>query len=605
MSTVELTRMEWGNMFSYAEDNFLDLAEERVYQILGVNGVGKSSIPTILEEALYSKNSKGFKKAEIPNRYINDPYYVNVDFKVDDISYRLEITKKSTLKATLYKDGEDISAHTASGTIKMFEELCKLDFKTFTQLVYQNTDSSLQFLTATDSKRKEFLVNLFDMAEYGEKQKKFSNVLKEVNTDITKLSGKIDSVRSTLTRLESQVNVEIGDLIPEEESPDHLIEEKAELESALKSIEDTNRRIQAENKILTELSKLRSKEDILKDLESLGEVPEEAPLVENLGRKNSTISAAKAVIKKIEGLSGQCPTCLQTVDEHFIDELLRENNDIIDSNREQATKIVKELEDIKDQKRKVTNLRNELRQRENIESRKVSETYQELRDPEDLEDKIRDLSENISSIRSSITKARSHNSKVEQNQAKKQAAEEQLDTLNEELEKHIEELGVLEKRIGPLETLKKAFSSTGLVAYKLENRVKDLESNTNEYLSKLSDGQFNLAFELSNDKLNVVIYDKENPVSMTALSSGEKARVVISTLLGIRKIMQYISKTTLNVLFLDEVISVMDDLGKEQLIEVLLEEEGLNTFVVSHGWSHPLVAKIDVVKEDDISVIRR
>ena len=36
------------------------------------------------------------------------------------------------------------------------------------------------------------------------------------------------------------------------------------------------------------------------------------------------------------------------------------------------------------------------------------------------------------------------------------------------------------------------------------------------------------------------------------------------------------------------------------LVEILLEEN-LNTYIVSHGWTHPLLAKIEVIKEDNIS----
>jgi hypothetical protein len=46
---------------------------------------------------------------------------------------------------------------------------------------------------------------------------------------------------------------------------------------------------------------------------------------------------------------------------------------------------------------------------------------------------------------------------------------------------------------------------------------------------------------------------------------------------------------------------VLDELGKEKLVEILLREENLNTYIVSHGWTHPLLAKIEVIKEDKVS----
>ena len=129
---------------------------------------------------------------------------------------------------------------------------------------------------------------------------------------------------------------------------------------------------------------------------------------------------------------------------------------------------------------------------------------------------------------------------------------------------------------------------------------KDLEELTNNYLGELSDGRFTLEFVVSNDKLNVQITDNGNIVDILALSSGELARVNTATLIAIRKLMSSISKSKINILFLDEVINVLDETGREKLVEVLLQED-LNTYVVSHGWTHPLLEKVEVVKSGNIS----
>ena len=65
--------------------------------------------------------------------------------------------------------------------------------------------------------------------------------------------------------------------------------------------------------------------------------------------------------------------------------------------------------------------------------------------------------------------------------------------------------------------------------------------------------------------------------------------------------MSSISKSRINVLFLDEVTNVLDEAGKEKMVEILLQEENLNTYIVSHGWTHPLLSKIEVIKENEIS----
>jgi DNA repair exonuclease SbcCD ATPase subunit len=88
-----------------------------------------------------------------------------------------------------------------------------------------------------------------------------------------------------------------------------------------------------------------------------------------------------------------------------------------------------------------------------------------------------------------------------------------------------------------------------------------------------------------------------------ALSGGEKARVNVATLLAIRKLMQTLSSSRINLLILDETVETLDTDGKEKLVEVLIQEEHLNTFLVSHGFSHPLLEKINVIKRNNISQI--
>jgi ABC-type molybdenum transport system ATPase subunit/photorepair protein PhrA len=64
-----------------------------------------------------------------------------------------------------------------------------------------------------------------------------------------------------------------------------------------------------------------------------------------------------------------------------------------------------------------------------------------------------------------------------------------------------------------------------------------------------------------------------------------------------------LSSSRINLLILDETVETLDTDGKEKLVEVLLQEEHLNTFLVSHGFSHPLLEKINVIKRNNISQI--
>mgnify|MGYP001813323896 FL=1 len=108
---------------------------------------------------------------------------------------------------------------------------------------------------------------------------------------------------------------------------------------------------------------------------------------------------------------------------------------------------------------------------------------------------------------------------------------------------------------------------------------------------------------MKGEKLNIDILDDDKTITIEELSAGELARVNTATLLAIRKLMAAISSTKLNILFLDEITGVLDEEGKEKLIEILMKEEELNTFLVSHEYDHPLIPKLNIVKENKISRI--
>ena len=88
---IILQKLRWDNCFSYGKDNEIDLDNATLTQLVGTNGVGKSSIPLILEEVMFNKNSKNVKKADIANRYVNNGYDISLDFNVDGDSYNITI----------------------------------------------------------------------------------------------------------------------------------------------------------------------------------------------------------------------------------------------------------------------------------------------------------------------------------------------------------------------------------------------------------------------------------------------------------------------------------------------------------------------------------
>lgn len=597
---ITLKKLQWDNCFSYGSNNSIDLNDTTLTQLLGKNGAGKSSIPLILEEVLFNKNSKGIKKAEIQNREFNKGYNIFLDFAVEDEKYRVEVRRsRGTIKVKLFKGKEDISSHTATNTYKTLEQVLGLDFKTFSQLVYQSTNASLQFLTTTDANRKKFLVDLFGVEEYGKYYEVFREVSKQINVKLTTLSAKSDTI---LKWLEDN-KLESTNILPELNLPKISEEDEKELRSLrldFENISEKNKKIRENNQYKELLSNISPTDFTLIGEEEEG-VQSYDTLMAEVGVNRRIVQESAKEIAHLSSLKKECPTCQQEVNPTVIQNLKSLSVQKSQKAESEVSSLEQEIDRIKSLNSIITNKQKKQKDFEDLYGRVDHTLPSDFLDGNQLERSIEELRAKLNETSKKLKETIDENSRRQKHNTRIQVIEEQTTQFERELEGIEKELSEQEKISTNLEVLKRAFSTNGLIAYKLENLVKEFEDLTNEYLAELSDGRFNINFVVENDKLNVSLSDNGNNVDILALSSGELARVNTATLISIRKLMSSISKSRINVLFLDEVINVLDEMGREKLVEVLLSEEGLNTYIVSHGWTHPLLEKVEVVKEDNIS----
>ena len=594
---ITLQTLRWDNCFSYGSGNELQLDDNTVTQILGTNGMGKSSIPLIIEEALYNKNSKGIKKADIPNRYVNDGYNISLSFTKDEDSYQITVNRKTNIKVKLEKNGTDISSHTATNTYKTLQEILGVDFKTFSQLVYQNTNASLQFLTATDANRKKFLIDLLHLEKYVELFEVFKSASREVSNTSSTIAGKLATVEKWLetnkltdTYILPMLDLEIN-TSKDEEALRYWMTEK-------ENISEKNKKIRENNQYKTMLDKI----DIGAISSSTVSWQSYDDLQEELGSLQAVATGAQRTLDRLEKISDECPTCGQSIDVSAETAMIEGEREKRDEAHGKAMKIRPQIQEIK-----ANNAIFEQNQKAQKEWEDLYRSYDKslptnILEESEVDSKIAELKSTLSEARTQLAENAAENERRTRLNTRIQVIQEQTAEFVEQQEEYEGKLAGNQKLESELDILKKSFSTNGLLAYKIENLVGELEELANEYLAELSDGRFTLEFVVSNDKLNVQITDNGNVVDILALSSGELARVNTATLIAIRRLMSSISKSKINVLFLDEVISVLDDAGKERIVEVLLRED-MNTYLVSHGWSHPLLEKIEVVKDGNTSVL--
>lgn len=591
--------LRWSNAFSYGSDNVLDFTSHQISQIIGKNGNGKSSIALILEEVLYNKNSKGIKKAKIINRNSNKSYYeIWLTFNKDGDNYEIYTKRGSTQTVSLVKNGSDISSHTSTGTYKLIEEIIGYDHKTFSQIVYQCSPFSLEFLTATDTNRKKFLVELFSLNRYTDIAARLKTDIAEAAKDVEVSTSAVNMASAWISKNSSRITA-TKEHVEVPVVPSSLYAELAALKDRLANIVAINKKI-SDNNIYREYAQKEPPQ-----------IPP-APTSDILQLKleyTTAETALKDLKSKISAnakFPDKCTSCGQPIDNSHKKKIVEDATgkipdaaNLVDITKATLTAAEKEYAAYSAKKAEYATW-------ESYVSKFNDSLPEEPERPELLKVDIANVEEKIRQAEHLQKQAIHTNRLVDAHNTEVKVYLEQLAIYEKELETHKGMLELHKTKLNTLQLLGKTFSPSGLIAYKLESMVKDLESITNTYLAEMSGGQFQLDFRISaSDKLDVVIINNGDEVDIESLSRGELARVNVSTLLAIRRMMQSLTNTKTNLLILDETIDSIDPEGKEKLIEVLLSEEYLNTFLISHGFSHPLLYKMEVVKENEISRIEQ
>jgi DNA repair exonuclease SbcCD ATPase subunit len=256
-----------------------------------------------LEEVLFNKNSKGIKKADILNRYIKDKQYsIELDLEKDGVEYSIKTTRGNTQTVKLLKDSRDISAHTATQTYKMIEDIIGIDHKSFSQIVYQSSANSLEFLMAADTARKKFLIEILNLGKYTRAAEVFKEVAQDLSKDISAAQSQVNTVKQWLDKY-SGFDTTPKVLVSAPQLDEDSIATSKQLSSTLQTIEQTNRKIQQNNTYKQLQARIQLVPVPAKPVGSA------EPLQTEKIKLDKTVQDSQAFIKKMQALHGTCPTC--------------------------------------------------------------------------------------------------------------------------------------------------------------------------------------------------------------------------------------------------------------------------------------------------------
>lgn len=616
---LKLLQVEANDFLCYGKLS-LDVTRYSLVQLVADNGAGKTNILSIITEALYGKNPRGYAKGELFNRNTNaTKYSISVKFSKDNSIYVATTNRTKTVaKVTLSKDGIDITSHTSKGTFAEIESIIGLDYELFLQYVYQSSKYSTEFLTATPAIRKQFLGKMLG--------------LDLITQDIDKVSAHIKTIQAKLSQLSIDKKVALATLPAP--AYDKVVDVEALRAQATVLLETQNQERETvlayklyeakEKELKTEVENRRKKLDALvlpvmpakKSKLPTVEIDESllsecqvslALLQKSLSEYRARSLTLKAKLKTLNASvpSTSCHVCgsdLNNKDAVSLHEkqVVEVSSELAEclasiesytSEIQQVEKVVKELQlgqAANAAAAAVTAFNDSIVSKHETAMAVYNSKLQTLTDEYNLA--VNNLNSlvpvqkpvltNTNSLLSELNKAiitAEHSNvalaKRVEAEAKLKATEQEIDALNKELS--IAQI--------LLDSLKHLLAKT------IDNGLLSLELNTNRYLRKFGSNT-SISFIQEDSKVNVKVNVGSDVVNYYTLSTGQAARVSIATLLAMRELLA----DSVNLLILDEVVGTLDTDGKESLIEILTGIQGMNIFLVSHDWTHPLLEKIEV-----------
>ena len=547
---MRILKVEWRNFTSYGNRNqVLDLSGDPcLYQIVGENGAGKTSISQVITFALYGK-VEGKKLKDIPNR-ING----NAWTKITLDNYGTEVIVERGLEPNLFKLTVNGTEYDKAGS-RSVQEYLEEDILGIPYYVFNNTlllsiNDFKSFVKMTPSDKRAIVDKIFGFHILNQMRDLLKNETKKIRQILDNSIGRITSLETSIQTSQDEMDALSDELLEENRNSLILLTDSL---IKFKSLSD-HHRDQVQN-FKTEEENFRT------TLQS-----------------NSTLAASyKLQIRDFEKKlhlyeHDQCPTCESDLTSEF-------HKGLKEGLVKEKTTVQTELETLETSLPALSDQENKINQKKSDLIEKGTKIKTKI---ESLSEQILELNKNIESKQTAALQRLVEN------------LQKDLDSLNSEKFK-------TEEKITWLKTIDDILGERGVKQMAIKTILPSLNSEILDLLNQMS-LNYRVIFD---EEFNASIYHMGIEISSQTLSTGEMKKVDFVVLIAIMKLMK-MKFSNINLLFLDELFSSVDPDGVYSILKILKQaskELGLNIFVINHApMPHEIFDwKIDIAKSNNFS----
>ena len=544
---ITFHKIKWKNFLSTGNQwTEVDFQKNNTNLIIGTNGAGKSTILDALTFVLFNKPFRKINKPQLPNTTNEKDCCVEIEFSVNNREYLVRRGIKPNIfdievnGSPLHKEADDRSNQRI-----LEENILKVNYKSFTQIVILGSSTFVPFMQLTSANRREVIEDLLDIRIFSamngiikDKIRTQKDQIKSLELKKETLKDKMKMQQEFIEELENRGNANINSNKEKIANLDKevglYIDENSVTEEKIHSLTKEQEDVIGAGDKLVKLNNLRGK----------------------ISQKVSTITKEHKFFNE----NTVCPTCTQTIEEEFRLNRITDAQNKAKELKEGYEELENTIKFEQERERQFNALSKEITKLTHGISQNNTRISLNQRQIRDLENEIQTITENL---------------------ANRNSEHEKLEEFKESLQKTFEYLADKKQEIVYYDFAYSLLRDDGVKTKIIKKYLPFINQQVNRYLQMMD---FYINFNLDEEFNETVKSPIHEDFSYSSFSEGEKMRIDLALLFTWREVARVKNSVNTNLLIMDEVFdSSLDGFGTDEFLKIIRYViKDANIFVISH-----------------------
>ena len=546
----------------------INFQEYNTNLVIGTNGSGKSTMLDALTFALFNKPFRKINKSQLINTTNEKDTLVEVEFSVNSRDYLVRRGIKPNI-FDIEVNGEALhrQADDRSNQKILEENILKVNYKSFTQIVILGSSTFVPFMQLTGSNRREVIEDLLDIRIFSTMNALMRDKMRVQREGLKTLSLRKDNIQDKMV-MQKNFMAELD------------AQRQTGIKASNKKIKEYT--LEVDNLLESNETKTVDVSKLIKEQENVTGAGKKLKKLNTLKGKLSNKVTTITKEHKFFSDNKVCPTCTQSINEEF------------------------RIDRINDAQSKAKELQSGYKELENAIQKEEEREHQFTQLSQEISTLNNDISQNntkISGFQRQIRDLESEIQTITDQLQNRNTEHEKLAEFKANLKETIDELSDQREQLNHYDFAYSLLKDDGVKTKIIKKYIPVINQQVNRYLQLMD---FYINFHLDEEFNETVKSPIHEDFSYASFSEGEKMRIDLALLFTWREVARIKNSVNTNLLIMDEVFdSSLDGFGTEEFLKIIkFVIKDANIFVISH--KSDLHDKFDnVIKFDKVKGFSR